>query len=648
MDFFQHQRLARKNTLRLVVLFLIAVALITVAVTLVLVGFFQSGFVEQRIVKPPDGPLWKQPATFYVALGTVAFILLGSLYKILMLASGGAVVAGMLGGLPISPNTSDPDQKKILNVVEEMSIASGIPVPPVFLLSEERGINAFAAGFKPTDAVIGVTSGCIQKLSRDQLQGVIAHEYSHILNGDMRTNIRLIGILHGILMIGLVGEGILRMSFQSSAHRTHRRSSRDNGAGGALAAMVIGALLMIIGYIGVFFGKLIKSAISRQREFLADASAVQFTRNPDGIAGALKVIGGFERGSKLKTVRAEEASHMFFGNALSASYLSLLSTHPPLEERIRRIDPTFDLERREKEGVAKMAPSTFEETGGAMGFAGTTQTAEPTWEEAVARVGRPDPVTLGYAAKLIETLPGAVYEATRDAYGARALVYALLLDAEPEIYEKQVGRLKKFTDPIVFRDTLKYLKAVRSLPAQTRMPLIDLCLPALCQQSGQQYGEFKNNVEFLMGADARIDLFEFALRHVLFRHLRPHFEGAERDRLRPVRLSQCVREAGLLLSFLAHAGGGGPQEAHRSLSQGARRLSQRWEPQLVAKAECHLEGLGAALKKLRGVSPEEKKHLIEACAVTVLEDRKVTAREIEILRAASAALDCPMPPLRVV
>ena len=236
-----------------------------------------------------------------------------------------------------------------------MAIASGTPTPPVYMMQEEPGINAFAAGFTPSDAVVGVTRGCVGQLSRDELQGVIGHEFSHILNGDMRLNIRLMGVLFGILVVGLIGSILLRSSLYGSALQS--RSSRGNST---QVLLIIGGVLMLVGFIGTLVGNLIKASVSRQREFLADASAVQFTRNPSGIAGALKKIGGFEAGSEMMNPHAPESSHMFFGRAVSSGFNSLFATHPPLEERIARLDSSWqpDGETRRSAPVSTAGPTS--------------------------------------------------------------------------------------------------------------------------------------------------------------------------------------------------------------------------------------------------------------------------------------------------
>ena len=333
MDFFERQDKARKKTKLLVFYFILAVAALIVAVYFAALLIFSGVQAQQHrnFGESPQFALWNPQLFLGVAGGVLAVVLIGSGYKTVALAQGGSAVSEMMGARLVSPNTNDPDERKLLNVVEEMAIASGVPVPHVYVMDEEDGINAFAAGHKPGDATITVTRGCVKILSRDELQGVIGHEFSHILNGDMRLNLRLMGIIFGILCLAIIGRVLLQ---------TARVGGRGRGQN---PLPLLGLLLLVIGYIGVFFGRLIQAAVSRQREFLADASSVQFTRNPGGITGALKKIGGLgETGSRLSHAHAEELSHMFFGNGVSEPFIGLLETHPPLAERIRVFDPNFD------------------------------------------------------------------------------------------------------------------------------------------------------------------------------------------------------------------------------------------------------------------------------------------------------------------
>ena len=364
-DFFERQSAARRSTKWLVVLFSFAVIAIVGVVflaTWAAVGGFEHYGHQATIssaVDPPLADLDYQALQWEVPLGACAFTLLliggGSLFKIAQLNGGGTTVAENVGGIRVNPNTNDLVERRLLNVVEEMALASGVPVPPVFILPEEQGINAFAAGYSPSDAVVAVTRGTAEQLTRDELQGVVAHEFSHILNGDMRLNIRLIGLLHGILLLSLIG----RILFRSFAYSGRSRSKND----GAGAILLIGLVLIIIGSVGSLLGNLIKAAVSRQREYLADASAVQFTRNPGGIAGALKRIGAAIKGSLLRHPNAAEMSHLYFSQGVWEGFTGLMATHPPLGKRIFRLDPAWNGQYPE----TPTTPAAFAELAGTAG-----------------------------------------------------------------------------------------------------------------------------------------------------------------------------------------------------------------------------------------------------------------------------------------
>ena len=568
---------------------------------------------------------WDPGLMLGVALGVGAVVGGGSLYKISQLAGGGRVVAEHLGGRLLHPDASDPHERVLLNVVEEMSIASGTPTPPVYVLDSEPGINAFAAGFSPTDAVIGVTRGTLEKLPRPELQGVIAHEFSHILNGDMRLNVRLIGVLHGILILGILGYFLLRSSMFSGAARG--RSSRDQSA---LALLAIGLGLMVVGFLGSFFGNWIKASVSRQREFLADASAVQFTRNPTGIAGALKRIGGFTEGSQIESPNAPEASHMFFGQALSRS---VFATHPPLSDRIQRLDPSFA-------GDSVVDTGTVSDPGIAPALAGPVGASAFSPEAVAAQVGRPTSAHIEYAHALLEDLPEDLRAAAHDPYGARALVYALVIGREEPARSSQLDRLREHADSGVAQLTQKLLPRLEGLGAAVRLPLVDTALPALRELSPAQYGVFRDNLEVLVRADDRIDLFEWTLLRLLMAHLRPHFEKVPRPRNRHSSLARLGEPCGVVLSMLASAAGGTDDGFRR----GAEALGLPGLDQIPAE-RCDLSQMDVALLTLAEASPTVKRRIVVACAECVSADGRITPEEAELLRATADTLGCPMPPL---
>lgn len=644
MNFFESQDRVRKNTFQLVFLFTLAVlTLVTMTNLLVMVVF---GYINSEQMQDGGTLLqqmdWQTFAAVSAGVGVV--VLVGSLYKIMALSAGGKTVAEALGGKLIPQNTDDLKQRKLLNVVQEMAIASGTPAPPVYLLADEPGINAFAAGFSPRDAVIGVTQGTIDHLSRDQLQGVIAHEFSHIFNGDMRLNIRLMGVLNGILIIGIIGYYILY-----SASYSRRGRSSAKGAGGILA-LAIG--LMVIGFAGTFFGGLIKAAVSRQREYLADASAVQFTRNPDGIAGALKRIGGLEFGSKVENPGAPEVSHAFFAQGISGFMQSLSATHPPLAKRILRIDPhwngKFDSSDktdspRDEEEADKKEPMTREELAKKVAIV-VTGAAMADVANAIDQIGNPKQETINYARSLISELPMVIKEAAREPYGARAVIYSLVLDPEQEVRGRQLKHLQEYADPDVFVLTHKLIPEMDGLDIKYRLPLIDIVIPALKQLSISQYKSFRENLIALIEMDSRVDLLEWSLQKILFNHLDGQFFKLTHTKARYSHLGQLKKEIELILSVMAYAGHQDQNNIEEAFSAATKTLKFSGL-QLVAKNEISLSDLDRSLQKLAKLKPLAKPQLLKACAASVVHDQKISPVEVELLRAFSDVLDCPMPPI---
>ena len=653
MDFFEQQDVARRNTGKLIVLMGLAVAAIMVLVYLVVATAvvsatnYQSATATATRGPAPSGggaiDFFEPRLLIFVGVGTVILVLCGSLYKMAALRGGGRVIAESLGGRLIDTGSADATERKVLNVVEEMAIASGTPVPPVYLLENEAGINAFAAGFTPSDAVIGVTRGSAELLSRDELQGVMAHEFSHILNGDMRLSIRLIGVIHGILVIGLLGGVLLRSAFYASAGR--RRSSKEGG--GTIAIIGVGIALMIIGYVGVFFGQLIKASVSRQREYLADAAAVQFTRLPDGIAGALKKIGGYSFKSKIISPNAEEASHMFFGEGISHVMGAMMATHPPLADRIGRIEPGWDGKfphieptKKTKQKIDRKL-SRLSRAPAAAAVSGMVDVAAIS---AISGVGQPTSAHVDYASKLVGQLPEAIRNAAHEAYGARALIYALLLDSDKQVRKHQYGQLRQHADPQVYRLTQDLEPAVDALDRKARLPVIDMAIAALRELSPKQYAAFKENVQHLIEADDKVDLFEWVLGRIIAHHLEPQFGQVKRHRVRYYSLKALTMPCSVLLSVLAYAGHRERDQAQQAFALGARPLELSGMA-LQPLGSCSLQALDEALDALVEVGPRQKRTILTACANCIAADRKVTVNEGELLRGIADSLECPMPPL---
>lgn len=640
MDFFERQDKARRNTKFLVFYFAAAIILLIVAVYVAVALIFT--FSEESFS-------WAQPGLFFgTAAATLAVISIGSVGKTMSLASGGRAVAELLDGRLVNPNSIDIHERKLLNVVEEMAIASGVPVPQVYVMDGETSINAFAAGHSASDAAISVTRGCMTMLSRDELQGVIAHEFSHLLNGDMRLNLRLMGLIFGILCLTVIGRVLIRTRGKKNP------------------LPLLGLALILIGWVGVLFGRLIQAAVSRQREFLADASAVQFTRNPGGLAGALKKIGGLSEGSRLQSPRAEEASHLFFANGLRSSFFGF-ATHPPLVERIRALDPSFDgnfpsavteaidstsppppppgvkpppLPRVQPPPLPLVQPPPLPIAMAGLAPAVIGQQA------IVADIGQPTTEHLRYAAELQESFPESLRAAAHDPLGASALVCAFLLDGQPAAREKQLEELGRATSEAMRQETLRIWPESKGLPPQARMPLVDIALPALRRLSPQQFEQFRAAVKTLVASDSKIDLFEYMLQKIVMRHLEIRFFPKGRSVTQFYDLRPLARDCGVLLSATAHTGHDDPAQARAAFAQGAERLSRiaRSEIPWLPPDQCELSHLDSALERFSQAVPQIKKNVLNACAETVAADGVIQPREAELLRAVADALDCPVPP----
>ena len=648
MDFFEQQEAARRRTGRLILYFILAVVVIVVAIYLVVLialVFVGGDSSQPDAANPYMETPWHPDLLALVAVATIGVIMAGSLYKTSQLSAGGESVALMMGGRLIDSQTRDLAERRLLNVVEEMALASGIPVPPVYVMDDERSINAFAAGHQPGDAVIGVSRGSLEYLDRDELQGVMAHEFSHILNGDMRMNLRLVGILHGILVLAILGWFVLRTMGYSG------RSSRSGDKGGGAMAMilVVGVGLLVIGSVGLLFGKLIKSAVSRQREYLADASAVQFTRLPDGIAGALKKIGGRAETSKIQDAHAEEISHMFFGSAFGSFSWQFFSTHPPLAERIQRVEPTFDGEfpKRVKpvrigaepvKAKAKKAPADpFE----ALGTGGATP-LDPGG--VLGRIGVPGMPQILYAAAILEAMPQEVRNAAHEPYGARAVIYAVLLDREADIRTRQLDALRPLAEELSYRETQRVASLIDRLPDQSRLPLVETAFPALKQLSPEQYTRFRENVEVLIRADNKVDVLEYTVRTMLLRQLDVHFGLAKPIAARHWRLDPLLPSLVGVLSILAYAGQEDEADVKGAFDKGMAQVGRRASSPLP-KSDCSLHNLDAALNALAEAAPKLKRKILGACVACVAADGKVTPREAGLVHAVAANLGVPVPPI---
>ncbi len=604
LDFFDAQTRARRNTGLLVFLFLFAwLATIVLA---------DVGLALALSVDPV--------ALLLPVAGLVTLVVLGgsAFHAVRLAADGGDAVARMLGGRAVDRQTTDPAERRLVNVVEEMAIASGLPVPRLYVLDGESGMNAFAAGFTPERSVVAVTRGTLEGLDRDELQGVVAHELSHVLNADTRLSTRLMAMVGGLTVLALLGRILLR------------GDGRGKGRGMVLGA---GLSLLVAGSIGAFFGRLIRLAVSRQREFLADAAAVQFTRNPGGLARALAKIG--QQGSRLSTPEALEASHLFFAEGVGGFLSSFLSTHPPIEERIQRITQG-EPGARTRADRSDRAPVTA-----SPGREGVV--LPPAIQAAAATVGHPGPEHIERAGEILSALPPVLVGLARGPLGARGVACALLLDGHPEASERQLLALER--DPAVAQGIRPIAAGVAGLDPAARLALLDLALPALDHLSPGQASELLRDLAVVASRQARPDLFRWAVRRMIERRVAPLLGGRRDAPVRIWALEDVQVECLELLSALAWTGAPGPEEAQRALAAGLAAMGVPVTWRLLPADRVDAARLDRILGRLDEAAPPLKSRILSACAACALADRTVVPGEGGIVRAVAASLGCPVPPL---
>jgi Zn-dependent protease with chaperone function len=684
VDFFASQELARRNTRKLVILLFITILALILAIYAIILfvfgGLVLSSPGSPEMLRPED---LLTPEKFFSAenLGLFGFVSLlvgsvvffSSLFKIQELHKGGPVVAELLGGRKIPTNTRDFSERRILNIVEEMSLASGVAVPPVYVLEGEPGINAFAAGHTIDDAVIGINRGTLDKLNREELQGVIAHEFSHILNGDMKMSLRMIGLLYGIQALAIIGMYMNR----AAADMSHGRRNEKEG-NPAVILFIIGTGLLVIGSVGLFFARLIKASVSRQREYLADASAVQFTRFPEGIGGALKMIGAESASSRVRAADAESISHMFFANMYGSSMQNFFATHPPLVPRIQRIEPRFrgnfgeylksrptaSIHDREKEEEEHQRHLAFARRfgmlmgrmegalgGGAglpgMGVLGGLERVFPMDPAVlIAAIGSPREEDMTYAQILLKNISPQLLDDCHEMFTARCIVFASILDQEePETRQQQIELLKQREDEPTVIETLRQEQQIRQIDLRFRLPIFEIIQGTLSSISIPQLQQFEDTLKQLVMADRNVDLFEFFLFHHLIIHIRRHL-GVNVDRESSSEsLNSFRNEVETLLSVVARIGHQIDTDAVSAFNAASQHLTNFQPPLNLQANSWDYRTMFEVMHKLSSAAPKAKKQLLEAIGVMIIHDQKITIAEAELFRAISESLDCPVPPV---
>ncbi len=634
MDFFAAQERAKARTRTLIVYFLLGVVGLVISLNVVaMIGLSvnrarqaasprsASRFAGDESNDGSPAVEFDPGVSALVTVITLAIVGGACFYKVSELRAGGGAVARSVGATPLAAHPAEFSDRQLRHIVEEMALASGVPVPEIYIMEEEDGINAFAAGLRSDDASIVVTRGALKYLSRDELQGVIGHEFSHILNGDMRLNVQLIGAVFGLLVIAIIGRVILQ-----SVGRTRFRGR--NGGGAAVGIMVLGGALFVLGYLGVFFGRLIQASVSRLREGLADASAVQFTRNPLGLAGALKKIGGLGVGSAITHAHAEETAHMFFAPAVT----SLFATHPPIEQRIRELEPNWDGKFIFPKAPG-LAPELQKYDSGA-----PLRTTAATVQQMLAPASAVAALSLAQVQDWRASLPPAITAALADAPGCRALTLALALDGDATRRETQLARLREQLEPAATA-AAALADDVASVAAGRQLPLLELALAGLARIPLPEKNFLAAHLREMTGFDrGGQNLHQFALWRVAEYRLKPRPPV-----LGPAATDYFRTDLSVVLSALAHLSTPDDAAAKPVFAQGLSALPGMASLPLTPRSAATLQLVEASCTRLEGASFPLKKQLLEAGALIVQADGVIEPAESEMLRALAASLGCAVP-----
>ncbi len=640
-DFFGRQEDAKRAARSLVVMYVLSVITV-VAMLLGPLCLIRAGVVHALRLDEYQGiALYPQVTTLCVIGGGLVALMLGvTLFRIYTLSDGGYVVMRDIGAIPIDPDTTDPYHRRLINVAQEMAIAASVPMPDLYLLQRESGINSLVAGHGPGDAALCVTRGCLDRLDRDELQGIVAHEFSHIVHGDMRLNIHLSGLFAGIFVLSTWGRALMVWG-----------AVRKNG----LFAVMGGFAMFMVGSIGYVIGRLTQAFISRSREYLADAAAIQFTRQQRGLTGALKKTLALKEGSRISEFDPTEIAHMLFGEG--RKHNALLAAHPTVPARIEALGSHYDEREILRIIQAWEAPDPQTPTSSSAPAAPATVppagpvpapvvTAAPVPAAGAAipampAVGQVGDAALAHAARCLQSLPEAWLKAAQGDGDVTVMVLAMTVSADNRV--DQLQRIEARYDRGRRMQVFALLKDGGVLPIQARMPLLALALPSLRKMDPYRLGMLQQALHEWSHADGRVDLHEYCLVHLFRMYVREITQPGARRLMGAARLFDCRVQFGLLCALVAREGGASDDRA-RSLWQAVmdRAIPGHGLTYTVPSAwQTTLDSQLAVLDELR---PEHKKIVVSSLSAIILVDRKVTLAEAELLRLVCACIHCPLPP----
>jgi Zn-dependent protease with chaperone function len=650
MNFFDNQEKARKSTFWLILYFVLAIICIILIIDCVVMGSIIYANPKEFYPLVGYQHVLNQSAILQLAVITtlavspiiILVIVLGTIFKMISLREGGIAVANMVGARELDPGTNDFLEKRFINVVEEMSIASGMSVPKLYVMDNEKAINAFVAGVKPEDTVMVVTKGALDQLSRDELQGVVGHEFSHIFNSDMNISLKLMGVLGGLVLIGQAGYFLLRFLSMSN-----RRSSKSDDGRILIAIVILGVGLLVVGYIGLFFGRLIKAAVARQRELLADASSVQYTRNPQGIIFALKRIQQSESGTNLDTKHVEDISHLCFCTPRWMLFSDMLATHPPLDKRIQILDPQGefanlplkDLQEDKKQQITKKTSNQQ-----ALGIIGTaaivmaTSQGQAQSADIKSSIGNPSAEHVDLAQQLIAQIPQELKDVAHAVAHVEDLLYALILIDDKDNIDQLKNNLEKIIPIDKLQKTLELINIISILSQSCYLPLVDIALPAFKAKSIDERGSIYKNMQQIV-ALGKENLFEFTLLTMISKTIQE-----KPNQVKYNDFTAVIDDVSNLISALLK----NSQSDENTKDAYFEKLMKNFTSQKIQPRQTMTQEplkFQLILSRLNQLSPKCKEILVHTCLDCIAQDNVINVTEAEMIRALAASLNCPIPPI---
>ena len=659
MDFFSRQNDAQARSRAFFTAFFPAVFLAVVILYFVITACMVTmGILPSIIYGYPQKILSLRPFLIVgsVISGIIFFISWRTIRTIKK--GGGAYIAQVMGG-ELLETPKDLKETQIINVVEEMAVASGLPRPRIYIFPNEFSINAVTAGLDHDDAIIALTCGAVTHLSRDELQCVVAHEFAHILNGDYALNLTMAGWLSGLLFFSV--KGLELLSVTSDAANKYINNTKQGDVGALLLITIVGVILYVGGGIGKLGAELVQAAISRQREYMADAFAVQFTRNPASLAGALKKIAGYPRRGTIKNSRALMMKSFFIASPTQSQ--DLWQTHPPLEERITTLDPHWDgkIVPIELPPIPQRNYSIL----GHDGLGATTGGQHQLMETAEKLpTGWPGALVLGLlatgsggirqknligqgmtaATSLCKEIPAKLLKATTEPAFADPLIAAIFCrNADFKAAHLEIIRSGLGPEAAAWAEDFQPLMA-----DSFRLPLLSLATPALKAFNAEQRLRLAKTIKELIEADGKLDLFEIAAWQILKKHLGLTKPKSYSYQSGLAGLAGSIqKDAVTIVSAMAHLGSDSREKAEAAFAVGMTHFTQWPSFDLLPSDAVTSKELALALDRFSGVSEKIKNTLVLATVGAALHDHQITQKEYELLRALAAALDIPLPLINI-